>query len=124
MQSADAAALVDAYLDALAAHDYEGIRAMLCGERFHYESPIACCDGADDYLNYLMMTAGILRRIERLIVFASGGDVCHWLQVETQLSDRVSTRIAQWTKVAGGQITRVEMLFDPYRYRLLFDTVG
>jgi hypothetical protein len=122
MQSADAAALVDAYLDALAAHDYERIRAMLCSERFHYESPIACWDGADDYLNYLMMTAGILRRIERLHVFADGGDVCHWLQVETQLSDRVSTRIAQWTKVADGQITRVEMLFDPYRYRLLFDT--
>ena len=123
MQSADAMALVEDYLDALVAHDYDRIRLLL-GEGFRYESPIACFDGADDYVHYLMMTAGILRRIERLRAFADGGDVCHWLRVETQLSERVSTKMVQWTKVADGQITAIDVLFDPYRYRLLFDTGG
>jgi limonene-1,2-epoxide hydrolase len=124
MQSVDPTALVEAYLDALVARDDERIRAMLSHQGFHYESPIASCDGADDYLQYLMMTAGIVRRIERLRAFADGGDVCHWLRVETQLSERVSTKMVQWAKVADGRITSIEMLFDPYRYRMLFDAAG
>jgi hypothetical protein len=123
MQSADATALVEEYLDALVAHDHDRIRFLL-GEGFHYESPIARCDGVDDYLQYLMMTAGILRRIERLRAFADGGDVCHWLRVETQLSERVSTKMVQWTKVANGHITAIDVLFDPHRYRMLFDAAG
>ena len=122
MQSVDPTALVEGYLDALVAHDYERIGAMLSGTGFQYESPIARCDGVDEYLQYLMMSAGILRRIERLRVFGDSGDVCHWLRVETQLSERVSTKIVQWTRVVDGRITRIEVLFDPYRYRMLFDT--
>ncbi len=123
MQSANSLALVDTYLDALEAQDPERIRALLAESGFSYQSPIARIDGADDYIQYLTMTVGILQRIQRLRVFADDGDVCHWLQVETLMSERVSTRMVQWATVLDGRIIRIEMLFDPYRYRMLLEEV-
>jgi hypothetical protein len=116
-----AAAVVEAYFDALVGHDYERAAALLATDGFRYESPIAKFSRIDDFVQYMSGLGGILHGIERRRVFVDGDDVCHWLVFETQLSERVSTRAVQWTRVIGGRIAFIEVLFDPYRYRLLFE---
>jgi hypothetical protein len=121
MQASDATAVVESYLDAVVAREHERVRGLLADRGFVYDSPIARFSCADDYVQYLALTSAILRRIERRHAFADGDDVCHWLVIETQLSERVATHAAQWARVADGRICFLEMLFDPYRYRLLFE---
>ncbi len=117
---ADALSVVERYLDALVAHDHDAVAALISPAAFHYESPIASFDGAATFVEYIIMMGGILRGIERRRVFVDGVDVCHWLVLNTQVSERVSTPAVQWTTVRDGEITRIELLFDPYRWRLFF----
>jgi hypothetical protein len=112
---------VERYLDALASHDHDAVAGLIATGGFRYESPIANIADRAAFLEYIMMTGGILRGIERRRVFVDGADVCHWLVLDTQLSERVSTRAVQWATVADGAITRIELWFDPYRWRLLFE---
>lgn len=121
IQTASPHAVVEAYFDALTAHDYERAGSLLATQGFRYESPIAKFSRVDDFREYIVGFGGILRGIERRRVFVDGEDVCHWLVFETQLSERVSTRAVQWTRVVDGRIAFIELLFDPYRYRLLFE---
>jgi hypothetical protein len=114
-------AVVERYFDALTGHDHEVLGRLIATEGFCYESPIATIDDTPAFLEYIMMTGGILRGIKRRRVFVDGADVCHWLVLDTQLSERVSTRAVQWTTVHEGRITRIELLFDPHPWRMLFD---
>ncbi|MGB5832635.1 MAG: hypothetical protein WBG92_11675 [Thiohalocapsa sp.] len=116
--------LVESYLDALVSHGHDRVRNMLVTDGFRFESPIANFNQVEDYLEYLAVSGGILRSIERRRVFADGDDVCHWLTVETQLSEHVFTRAVQWTRCRDGLICSIEMLYDPFRYRMLFDLTG
>jgi hypothetical protein len=115
-------AVVERYLDALTAHDHDAVAALIAPVGFRYESPIATISDTAAFLEYIMMTGGILRGIDRLRSFVDGNDVCHWLVFDTQLSERVSTRAAQWATVTDGRIARIELLFDPHRWRLLFES--
>lgn len=119
-QASDPLSVVEHYLDALEAHDHDAVAAVVAPAGFRYESPIATFDDSAAFLEYIMMTGGILRGIERRQAFVDGCHVCHWLVLETQVSERISTRAAQWTTVREGRISRIELLFDPYRWRLLF----
>jgi len=121
-QSSDPRAIADAYLDALASHDHDALAALIAPEGFSYVSPIASIHDCAAFLEYIMMTGAILRGIRRRQVFVDGGEVCHWLVLDTQLSERVATSAVQWTSVRDWRIQRIELLFDPYRWRLLFDT--
>lgn len=121
MALSDAHRLVEAYLDALVAHDSDAVRALLADHGFHYESPVARIDGADAFAQFVTMTAGILQRIERRHCFVDGDDICHWLTLVTQLSERLATPAVQWARVVDGRIVSIEFMFDPHRYRLLFD---
>jgi hypothetical protein len=120
--SPDALDVVERYLDALVAHDHDAVAGLIAPTGFRYESPIATFDDTPAFLEYIMMTGGILHGITRRHVFVDAGHVCHWLVLDTQVSERVSTRAAQWAHVRDGQIVHIELLFDPHRWRLLFQT--
>jgi hypothetical protein len=121
---ADPLTVVERYLDALTAHDHDAIAGLIAPAGFRYETPIATIADTGAFLEYILMTGGILRGIERLQTFVDGNHVCHWLVFETQLSERISTRAAHWATVEEGRITRIELLFDPYRWRMLFESAG
>lgn len=120
MAMTDAQRLAEAFLDALASHDTDAVRQLLADDGFHYESPVVRLDSADAFAQFVTMSGGILQRIERRHCFVDGDDICHWLVFVTQLSERLSTPAVQWTRVAGGRIQSIEIMFDPHRYRLLF----
>lgn len=113
-------AVVEAYLDALAAHDYERARAYLSDGEFCYRSPISVFNSADDFTVHLSLSAGILQRVDRIKVFADGEDVCHFLDMVIQISDKETVRAAQWCRVSDGRIVRIELLFDAHQYRMMF----
>lgn len=120
--AAEPLSVVERYLDALTAHDHDALATLIAPAGFRYQSPIATISDTAAFLEYIMMTGGILRGIERLQTFVDGSEVCHWLVFDTQLSERVSTRAAQWATVTDGRISRIELLFDPHRWRLLFES--
>ncbi len=110
----------DAYLDALARHDYEGARGCLADTGFSYESPIARFDSADAFMEYSALNMGILQGIERLRTFVDGQDVCAFLTLHIQISDKEQVKMVTWARVEAGRIQRMEVLFDTRIYQTLF----
>ena len=112
--------LVDAYLAALSDRDYERARTFLADSDFEYTSPIATFADADAFMDYTMLVGGIIHAITCRKAFVDGPDVCHFLVFDTQLAEKVSTPVVQWSQVAGGRIRRIEVLFDAHQYKLMF----
>jgi hypothetical protein len=120
MRQADPRSIVEAYLDALVAHDYDRARTYLADEGFRYESPISNFSSADDFIQHMSVTGAITQRIARRKVFTDGADVCHLLLYTFQLSEKETARAAQWAHVTEGRIQSIEFLFDASRYHRLF----
>ncbi len=112
--------IVDAYLDAVAAHDYEGARRYLADTGFSYESPVARFDSADAFMDYSALNMGILQGIERVKTFIDGVDVCIFLTMRIQISDKDRVKVVIWSRVEQGRIRRMEVLFDTRFYQFLF----
>jgi hypothetical protein len=112
--------LVDAYIAALSAREYEQARGFLADRGFEYVSPIASFDDADDFMDYTMLMGGIVHSIRSRKAFVDGADVCHFLVFNTQIAERERTSVAQWSRVEGGRIRRIEVLFDAHQYKVMF----
>ena len=116
----DPRAIVDAYIDALANYDYERARGLLADSGFRYQSPISRFTSADEFMQYMSLSGGIIQGIGRRKTFVDGDDVCHFLEFAVQLSEKESFRVVQWASVAKGRIYRIEVLFDAHRYHEMF----
>jgi len=121
MTSSDPRSVVEAYLEALRSHDYERARGYLADRDFRYRSPISSFTDADDFIQYLSLSGGIVQRIAPVKVFADGPDVCHFLRYVIQLSEKESVTVAQWANVANGRIQHLELVFDAHLYRVMFE---
>lgn len=112
--------IVERYLDAVAAFEYDAARECLADDGFEYIGPINSFTSADRLVRYLELATPIVQRIEIRKVFSDGGDVAHFLLVSTQLSEKFSVHVAQWAHVSGGRIARLQVVFDAQWYRALF----
>ena len=112
--------LVDAYIVALSAREYDQARRYLADAGFEYTSPVASFDDADDFMEYTMLMGGIVHSIGIRKVFVDGADVCHFLVFTTQIAEREQTSVAQWSRVERGRIRRIEVLFDAHQYKVMF----
>lgn len=112
--------IVEAYLDAMASHDYEGARSHLADTGFSYESPIARFESADAFMEYSALNMGILQGIEHVKTFVDGPDVCNFLILHIQISDKERVKMVTWSRVEQGRIQRMEVLFDTRIYQRLF----
>jgi hypothetical protein len=117
----DALAVVEGYLDAIAAFDYERARSFLANSGFSFRSPISNFASADDFIAYLSLTGGIVQQMRRRKVFVDGQDVCHILDFVIQLSDKRTVPVAQWARVADGRIDSLELIYDGHEYHRLFE---
>lgn len=120
--SMDPKSIVDRFLAAQAAHDSDLARTFLADHGFTYQSPIVAFQSADDFIQYVSFSSGIIqdRRIRK--VFVDGDDICHFLTYRIQLSEKQSIEVAHWASVRDGRIARIEVLFDASAYRELFET--
>lgn len=116
----DPLCVVEGYLAARDAYDYERARTFLADSGFCFQSPIACFDSADSFIQYSALAGGIVQSVERRRAFADGRDVCHFLTYRIQISEKQSVEVAQWAQVRDGRIVRIEAIFDATAYRMLF----
>jgi hypothetical protein len=112
--------IVDAYLDAQLARDFDAMRSLLADQGFCYRSPIAAFDRADEFIEYAAVSSGIMIDREIRKVFVDGEDICHFLTYRIQISEKLSVEAAQWSRVHEGRIQRIEAVFDASAYHELF----
>jgi len=120
-QSAEPRTVVDTYLAALSARDYERARALLADTGFRFVSPVASFDDPDSFIEYTLYSGGAVARVDQRKVFVDGGDVCHFLLLTTYLGDKRQTPVVQWAQVADGRIHSIELLFDAHDYKQMFE---
>ena len=113
--------LVDAYLTALSARDYDRARLLLADEGFSYISPIINFDNADDFVEYLLYSGGVVADMEMSKVFVDGNDVCHFLLLTTYLGDKRRMTVVQWAQVADNRIRRLELIYDAHDYKQMLE---
>jgi hypothetical protein len=113
--------IVEVYLDAIARHDIDAARRYLADSGFHYESPLASFDSADAFMEYNALTMGILQGVERIKTFVDGPDVCTFLVLTIQISQKERVKVVNWCRVEGGRIVRMDALFDTRIYHTLFE---
>jgi hypothetical protein len=116
----DPLSVVEAYLNARDAFDFERARGLLADSGFHFSSPIATFDSADSFIQHSALAGGIVQSIMRRKVFVDGPDICHFLTLRIQISEKQSVDVAQWAHVEQGRILRIESVFDATLYRTLF----
>ena len=102
------------------ARDFAAARRCLADQGFQYESPISRFDSADAFVEYIALSSGILLSCVTRKVFVDGPDVCHFLTLNLQISEKFSAQMVQWAQVRDGRIARIEALFDASGYRRLF----
>ena len=112
--------VVDAFIAACSAFDFERARTLLADAGFGYSSPISRFDSADAFIEHLTLTSAIVHSVTTRKVFVDGEDVCHFLAYRLQLSDKLSVPVVQWARVRDGRIRHIEALFDASEYRNLF----
>jgi hypothetical protein len=116
----DPLSIVDAYLAAQSARDFEAMRGLLADQGFCYRSPIVVFDRADDFIQYAAVSSGIIIDREIRKVFVDGDDICHFMTYRIQISEKLAVEAAQWSRVREGRIQRIEAVFDASVYRELF----
>jgi ketosteroid isomerase-like protein len=113
--------VVETFLAAIEARDFEAARGCLGQQRFSYLGPTRTFDRADDYVAYLSLFDPIMHRLERRRTFVDGADVCVILDFLTTMTGLERVRVAQWLTVQAGRITRIEVFLDASPYNQLFE---
>lgn len=114
--------LVDCFLNAVEARDFERMRQCLSTEKFSYISPIESFDNTHDFIARASRVAPITERIERRKLFLDGDDVCVIYNFITTMDELARTRIAQWMKIEAGKIVAIELFFDAHAYVSMFES--
>jgi hypothetical protein len=112
--------VVDAYLTALEARDYELARTFLSDQNFHYSGPTAQFDDPDLFMEILWPVGQILRRIERRKTFVDGPNVCNFMTFHIHIDQPRSVPVVQWAVVEKARIVSIESLFDASDYTKMF----
>ena len=108
--------VVNAFLDAFEARDFERARSFLSDDDFSYRSPIESFNNADDYIVTVSRVGPILERIERCKTFIDGNDVCSILKIHTTMDTLNATPVVELITVVDGKITSMEAIFDATEY--------
>jgi hypothetical protein len=113
--------VVDAYLRAIAARDFEGARRWLADGPFVHRSPISSFTNADAYIADISRIGPILEAVERRRTFVDGNEVCVVVNYITRMDRREVTPAVHWLTILGGKIASIETFFDARGYARLFE---
>lgn len=113
--------VVDAYLRAIAARDFERARAWLSDGSFTHRSPISSFTNADAFIADISRIGPILEGIVRRRTFVDGNEVCAVVNYVTRMDRREVTPVVHWLTVADGKIVSIETFFDARGYAKLFE---
>lgn len=113
--------VVDAYLQAVAARDFEAARRWLSDGPFEHRSPISSFSDADAFIANVSRIGPILERLERRRTFVDGNEVCAIVNYVTRMDRKDVTPVVHWLTVAEGRIVAIETFFDARGYAKLFE---
>lgn len=113
--------IVNGYLGAIGARDFERARRFLADRGFSNRSPISSFDDADAFVADLSRVGAILERMERRRMFVDGNEVCVILDYVTHMQRRQVTPVVHWMRIADGKIAAIETFFDARVYEELFE---
>ncbi|MBA2410111.1 MAG: hypothetical protein H0V62_10190 [Gammaproteobacteria bacterium] len=116
--------LVDCFLDAIEAREFEQAQRCLSDDEFLYTSPIDIFDNAADFIADISRVGPILKRIERRKLFVDGDQACAIFNLIATMDALANTRIAQWMKARNGKFSSIEVFFDAHAYSSMFDTLN
>ena len=114
-------AVVNAYLDALEARDFELARQYLSDTGFHYRSPVTETSSADNFNLIISRIGPILERIQRCRIFTNDDDVCVIMHIITTMEHLKDVPVVQVCKVVDGKIIDMEVFFDASEYNKMFE---
>ncbi|WP_296756818.1 nuclear transport factor 2 family protein [Thioalkalivibrio sp.] len=117
-------AVVEGYLDALAARDTAGARRYLVDNGFEYRSPIGHFQSADEFLDNMGGVAAILHNLGIVHRFAQDDVVCHVLDVTVNMTGHQTQRVVQLARVRDGRIVRLEVIFDASEFSRMIGAGG
>ncbi|MGA5701586.1 nuclear transport factor 2 family protein [Peterkaempfera bronchialis] len=107
--TADAAQVAAAYFETWKARDFTALRSLLADD-VEFSGPLARVRGADDCIRGIEGLSRIVTDVVVRKVFRDGGDVLTWFELHTTVADPVP--VANWSRVEGGLITRIRVVFD------------
>lgn len=116
--------LVDCFLDAIEAREFEQAQRCLSGDEFFYLSPIETFANAADFIADASRVGPILKRIDRRKLFVDGDEACAIFNLITTIDALANTRVAQWMKVRNGKIVSIEVFFDAHAYSSMFEMLN
>jgi hypothetical protein len=114
-------AVVNAYLDAMEARDFDLARKYLSDTGFHYRSPVTETCSADNFTLIISRIGPILERIRRCKVFTKGDEVCVIMHIITTMEHLKDVPVVQVCRVVDGKIIDMEVFFDASEYNRMFD---
>jgi quinol monooxygenase YgiN len=107
--SASPASVVRAYLDAWQDRDFPAMRRLVA-DSLRFAGPIDTFDQADAHHAAVKALSGSVDRIEVDHLWSDGADVLAWYTLHTTVAEPAP--VAEWYRVAGGQITAITVVFD------------
>ncbi|MGI8712806.1 MAG: nuclear transport factor 2 family protein [Solirubrobacteraceae bacterium] len=108
--SADSATIAATYFEAWETADVDLLRTILADD-VSFRGPLAQVQGADEYAESIRGLFGATEKLVKHRVFVDGDDVLTWFDLH--LPGAPPTPVAQWCHIEGGQVTRVQVTFDP-----------
>ena len=121
MTSPTAPEIVDAYLAAIAARDFQRARSYLSDRGFSTRSPISTFTSADAYITDISRVGAILERLHRRKTFADGDEVCAIVDYVTHMHQRLVSPVVHLMRVQDGKIVSIESFFDARAYAEMFE---
>jgi SnoaL-like domain len=102
--------VVQRYHDAWKEHDYETARSLLHDD-LEFRGPFDTFDNADDFITAIRGLAQIVSDVRISKWFADGDDVCLLFELVTD-SPAGTQPVAEWYRVRGEKIGRLQVYFD------------
>lgn len=113
--------IVKAFLDCIAARDFDGARLYLANDSFSSRSPLSTYNNADAFMANISRIGPILEGIEVRKTFVDGNEVCSIFNMRTRMTELNTTPVVQLANVVDGKIVTIESFFDASEYIKMFD---
>jgi hypothetical protein len=106
----DPRAVVDTYFTAWKNNDFATMRSVL-DDKLDFAGPLDRFDNADAYQQAIAGLSQLKKDIVVHRTFVTGPDVLTWYDLHTTIAE--PSPVAEWSRVEGGKITMVRVVFDP-----------
>jgi hypothetical protein len=106
----DPKSIAETYFRSWGEKDFDTLRSLLADDAT-FRGPLGKADDGDACLQGLKAMAQIITGIDVQKMFVDGPDVLTWFELYT--TEAGPMPVINWSHVEGGQITRINVLFDP-----------